>query len=100
MVSAEIGYEWQIGNPYHRFKEQYVGLQLYANYGVWSWTEHSDAPFLSVSAITGATSNPQITTQSISSTASQLNNLSIGLRLYYTIQTVDYPGRGWHHYRR
>ncbi|MCQ2311657.1 MAG: hypothetical protein MJZ64_07920 [Paludibacteraceae bacterium] len=97
LLTAEIGYEWQLGNPYSRYSEQYIGLQLYANYGLCSWGNRAGEPFMSVSSIT-ATQGPQITTTAIQQ-SSALAYLSLGVRFYYTIQTVDYPGRGWHHYR-
>ena len=96
-LTAEAGYEWQIGNPYSRYNEQYIGLQLYANYGLYSWSEHTEDPFLSVGAITTASPSPQVSIRSIQS-ISPLAYMSFGVRCYYTIQTVDYPGRGWHRY--
>jgi len=69
-------------------------VQLYANYGVWSWSEKESEAFMAVDAITPGT-YPKISTTSMQS-ATSLGYMSFGVRLYYTIQTVDYPGRGWH----
>jgi len=99
LLSAEIGYEWQVGNWYSKKKEQYVGIQLYANYGLWGLNSSKDA-FLSVTPSAGDNQLPKIAIGSISSANTPLNYLSAGLRLYYTIQTVDYPGHGWHQTKR
>jgi len=95
-LSAELGYEWQLGNPYSRDYEHYIGVQLYANYGVWSASFNTNQPMLSVAPISSASASPQITVGTIQGLGSSLSSISFGLRLYYTLQTVDYRGRGWH----
>jgi len=98
LLSAELGYEWQIGDPYERFNEHYIGIQLYANYGLWSLQTSADEAMVSVSPIVTPSANPQIQIGSIQGMGSPLSYMSCGLRIYYTIQTVDYSSRGWHRF--
>jgi len=100
LLSAEIGYEWQIGNRYSKFNEQYIGIQLYADYGLWSQKKQNDDPFIAVTPIQPGQTAPTITIGSIFQSDKALNYFSAGLRLYYTIQSVDYPGHGWHKARK
>jgi len=98
LLSAEVGYEWAVGNRYSRKNEQYIGVQLYVDYGLWN-QRPTETAFLDVAPITGPYQQPTVTVGTIPA-AQKLNYLSAGLRFYYTIQTVDYSGRGWHRLRR
>jgi len=100
LLSAEIGYEWQIGNHYSKKNEQFIGIQLYADYGLWSLNNKTSDPFIAVTPIQPGQTAPQITIGSIFQSESALRYFSAGLRIYYTIQTVDYPGHGWHKARK
>lgn len=94
-LSGEIGYEWQLGNRYSHFAEHYIGLQLYADYGLKNLALPNQEAFLSVAPITAAHQTPPVTVGVIAG-STPLHYLNVGLRLYYTIQSVDYSARGWH----
>lgn len=98
-LSGEIGYEWSIGERYSRKSEQYIGVQVFVDYGLKSFLPPTQEAFLSVAPITAARQTPAVFVGTIAA-ANSLNLFSAGLRVYYTIQSVDYPGRGWHRYRR
>lgn len=92
-IRAEVGYEWEIGRPYSRYNEQYIGLLLFADYNVWTMGKSATSDVLTIDAAT-ATAAPAIHIAPLSN--HDIYPLAIGIRFYYAFQTVDYPGHGWH----
>lgn len=96
-LSAEIGYEWRVNPVYSPWYDRYVGIQLFADYGLMSFNIHSDAPFMSVTMIESAESTPHVETGILTRDClSRIAALNCGLRIYYTFQVVDHSGHGWH----
>lgn len=90
MVTAELGYEWNL--PYRRGA---IGVSVYADYGLWS--SYRGVPqaqrLIDISPIVDRDYPvPTVRTHYLSDTyVSQMNYLSVGLRLFYAIP-YDQPG--------
>lgn len=94
-LRVEMGYEWEVGTPYSRTKEDYIGLMLFIDYHLWTMNKADNSNVLNIDAAT-ATSSPMIHINPLS--ADDACPLAVGVRFYYAFQTVDYRGHGWHRY--
>ena len=81
LVAAEIGYEWSLS------KQSSLGLQLYADVGVWNSAGKNPAPItplIQVSPITSAENPvPTVTVGDIAPMIKDLRYIDFGLRVYY-----------------
>ncbi len=98
-LTAEVGYEWALHPTYERFTERYIGLQLYADYGVFALQRSAADRVFDISPA-GAGKNPFIQVTPAFNGIGSLTPLHVGIRFYFTIQSVDYPGHGWHRQRQ
>jgi len=98
-LSAELGYEFCLTGRYTKKNEQYIGFQLFADYGVFNIVTPKQEAYLAVDPITGPNQKPAVTVGAIAP-AKALRNINLGLRIYYTIHSVDYSEYNWHRTRR
>ncbi len=99
-VGGEIGYSHVLFEGYD-FRHR-VAVMLYAYYDVFSACGAATTNrFIDVAPIISATSPaPTIRVGSMGAYTSDLRNLQVGIRLAYSIETIDYQRFGWHNYRR
>ena len=90
LVAAEIGYEWSLS------KQSSLGLQLYADVGVWNSAGKNPAPItplIQVSPITDAANPvPTVTVGDIAPMIKDLRYIDFGLRVYYAFSIESDKG--------
>lgn len=99
-LSAEIGYEWALHDWYTYGSEQYIGLQLFVDYGLWGTYAKTKSSMMTVEPISRAGQIPEINVGNIADAGVLAKPLTFGVRLYYTFQSTDYSGHGWNRGRR
>lgn len=99
-LSAEIGYEWALHDWYAYGNEQYIGLQLFVDYGLWGAYSKNTSSMMTVEPISVAGQFPEIKVGNIADAGVLAKPLTFGVRLYYTFQSTDYSGHGWKRGRR
>lgn len=99
-LSAEIGYEWALHDWYTNGSEQYIGLQLFVDYGLWGTYAKTKSSMMTVEPIAFVGQVPEIKVGNIADAGVLAKPLTFGLRLYYTFQTNDYSGHGWNRRRK
>ena len=86
-VAAELGYEWKIR------KTRFVGLSLFADYGVWnSFKLPADAAerVVNVTPITETNKTAEVTPAPICNSAlTKFNALNVGVKLSYIFEFID-----------
>ena len=90
LVAAEIGYEWSLSG------QSSLGLQLYADVGVWnkqSPITNNPSPLISVSPITSQENPvPTVTVGDIAPMIKDLRYIDFGLRVYYAFSIKSDKG--------
>jgi len=90
LVAAEIGYEWSLS------KQSSLGLQLYADVGVWNSAGKNPAPItplIQVSTITYQENPvPTVTVGDIAPMIKDLRYIDFGLRVYYAFSIESDKG--------
>ena len=90
LVAAEIGYEWSLSG------QSSLGLQLYADVGVWnkqSPITNNPSPLISVSPITSKENPvPTVTVGDIAPMIKDLRYIDFGLRVYYAFSIESDKG--------
>jgi hypothetical protein len=90
LVAAEIGYEWSLSG------QSALGLQLYADVGVWNSAGKNPAPItplIQVSPITSVeTPVPTVTVGDIAPMIKDLRYIDFGLRVYYAFSIKSDKG--------
>ena len=81
LVAAEIGYEWSLS------EQSSLGLQLYADVGVWNSAGKNPAPITPLIQVSPITSQenpvPTVTVGDIAPMIKDLRYIDFGLRVYY-----------------
>lgn len=106
VLSAEIGYEWEISNYYARHKH-FFGMTLYGHYGIWTLPSNNNEQTLNVPEMAPLATNqtqPQKLQLEVGNLYAISNRyahpFSFGVKLYYTFRGADYNAYGWHRLRR
>ena len=90
LMAAEIGYEWSLS------KQSALGLQLYADVGVWnkpSAVNYQPSVLIQVSPITDAANPvPMVTVGDIAPMIKDLRYIDFGLRVYYAFSIESDKG--------
>ena len=90
LVAAEIGYEWSLS------EQSSLGLQLYADVGVWNSAGKNPAPItplIQVSPITSPENPvPTVTVGDIAPMIKDLRYIDFGLRVYYAFSIESDKG--------
>ena len=90
LVAAEIGYEWSLS------KQSSLGLQLYADVGVWNSAGKNPAPITPLIQVSPITSQenpvPTVTVGDIAPMIKDLRYIDFGLRVYYAFSIESDKG--------
>jgi len=88
-VGAELGYEFRLG------EKGIMGVQLFADYTVYSNFEPSASPIISVAPISDASNPvPAVTVSSpTASLVSRMNPMEVGLKLYVGVDLLTAKGK-------
>ncbi len=90
LVAAEIGYEWSLS------KQSSLGLQLYADVGVWNSAGKNPAPITPLIQVSPITSQenpvPTVTVGDIAPMIKDLRYIDFGLRVYYAFSFKSSTG--------
>jgi hypothetical protein len=90
LVAAEIGYEWSLSG------QSALGLQLYADVGVWNSAGKNPAPITPLIQVSPITSQenpvPTVTVGDIAPMIKDLRYIDFGLRVYYAFSIESDKG--------
>ena len=90
LVAAEIGYEWSLS------KQSSLGLQLYADVGVWNSADKNPAPISPLIQVSPITSQenpvPTVTVGDIAPMIKELRYIDFGVRVYYAFSIESDKG--------
>jgi hypothetical protein len=90
LVAAEIGYEWSLSG------QSSLGLQLYADVGVWNSAGKNPAPITPLIQVSPITSQenpvPTVTVGDIAPMIKDLRYIDFGLRVYYAFSIESDKG--------
>jgi hypothetical protein len=90
LVAAEIGYEWSLSG------QSSLGLQLYADVGVWNSAGKNPAPITPLIQVSPITSRenpvPTVTVGDITPMIKDLRYIDFGLRVYYAFSIESDKG--------
>lgn len=101
LLTAEMGYDWHLKKHDTYLAERHMGVQVYATYGLLKSHVTTSQYFIYVPPILSPDNPvvyPQVNAYSCSESYNmqRLLNLNIGIRLYMSIETIDYARYGWH----
>ena len=90
LVAAEIGYEWSLS------EQSSLGLQLYADVGVWNSAGKNPAPITPLIQVSPITSQenpvPTVTVGDIAPMIKELRYIDFGVRVYYAFSIESDKG--------
>lgn len=95
-LGGELGYTWTLHEGLYSYRR--LTLALYAYYDVATWAAPAAAAhYIEVSPITSAINPvPEVRVNTLGAFASDLKQLQLGVRLAYSIESIDNNRYGWH----